>query len=208
MDEKLPENLSKKERRELKRQEKEKIISGERQKVKGKKFVKVIFALIIAAALFGGIYYWLSGVEPDGQDFSQGYEILERSHISRPQAVSNYNSNPPTSGQHWSDANAPVARGVHEQEFPDEVMVHNLEHGEIWISYKPGIPDNVKEELRKIARDTYKVVLTPRARNDTDIAVAAWGRLDKFNLDEKPLDQKRIEDFITRYRNKGPELIP
>ena len=121
--------------------------------------------------------------------------------------MSDYNSNPPTSGKHWSDGQAPVARGVYEQEFPDEALVHNLEHGEIWISYQPDIPDNIKEELRAIARDSYKVVLTPRAKNDTDIAVAGWGRLDKFNL-EGALDRGRIEDFIQRYRNKGPELVP
>ena len=139
---------------------------------------------------------------------SQAHEVLKAEHVPRPTAVEDYNSNPPTSGKHWSDSGAPASRGVHEEELPDEVMVHNLEHGEVWISYKPNIPDNIKEELRKITRENRKVVLTPRSRNDADIALAAWGRLDKFNLDSKPLDRQRLEDFIKRYINKGPELIP
>jgi hypothetical protein len=86
--------------------------------------------------------------------------------------------------------------------------VHNLEHGEIWISYRPGIPESAINELKSIVQSSYKTVLTPRSKNDMDIAVAAWGRLDKFNLDGALLDRQRIEDFISRYRNKGPELVP
>ena len=48
--------------------------------------------------------------------------------------------------------------------------------------------------------------------NDTDIALAAWGRLDKFNLENNNFNKdnlnqikQRIKDFILRYENKGPE---
>jgi hypothetical protein len=48
--------------------------------------------------------------------------------------------------------------------------------------------------------------------NDTDIALAAWCRLDKFNLENNNFNKdnlnqikQRIKDFILRYENKGPE---
>ena len=200
--------LSKKEKREIKRQVQESQLSIEKRKVKMGRFLKWIIAFAIIAIAIGAFFYFSSNSAPDSQDLSIAYEILERAHVPRPEAVTNYNSNPPTSGNHWSDASAPIARGAHDTEFPDEALVHNLEHGEIWISYRPGIDESVKEELKSIVEDSYKTVLTPRSKNDTDIAVAAWGRLDKFNLEGKPLDRQRIEDFIKRYRNKGPELVP
>ena len=52
------------------------------------------------------------------------------------------------------------------------------------------------------------MVVTSRALNDTDIALAAWGRLDAFNLADGVLDEVRVKDFITRYVNRGPERVP
>ena len=204
----MEEILTKKERRELRRQEREGSESEARRSQKIKRTLKILILLFIMAGVAVGIYFWLARNEPEGADLSQAIEILEAVHVLRPAAVSDYNSNPPTSGRHWADANAPISRGVHDEEFPDEALVHNLEHGEIWISYKKSIPDNIKEELKSIARDSYKVVLTIREKNDMDIAVAAWGRLDKFNLEGGELDRTRIENFINRYRNRGPELVP
>jgi len=200
--------MSKKERREQRRLERDETLSRERQSGKIKKIGKWLLPLLITAAVVGGFFYFSRRKEPASNDLSQGYPIVSRDHVARGVGVTDYNSNPPTSGKHWSDASAPISRGVHDEEFPDEALVHNLEHGEVWISYRSNIPDSVKEELRQIARDNYKTVLTLREKNDTDIALAAWGRLDKFNLDDKPLDKTRIEDFIKRYRNKGPELVP
>jgi hypothetical protein len=203
------EELSKKEKRELRRKERDAKISQERRMVKIKKISKWLLLAVLVVLLGAGVfYYFRSSQETSGRDFSQGIPILERSHIARPTAVTDYNSNPPTSGKHWSDANAPVPRGVHNEELPDEALVHNLEHGEVWISYHPRVPSSVKEELRQIADGSYRVVLAPRSKNDTDIALAAWGRLDKFNLEGGSLDLTRVGDFIKRYRNKGPELVP
>ena len=83
--------------------------------------------------------------------------------------------------------------------------MHNLEHGEIWVSYHPRVKDQITTELKALLRA--RVIITPRAANDTDIAVAAWGRLDKFDLTGEPLDTVRILDFIKRYQNRGPEHL-
>lgn len=203
------EGLSKKERREARRQERKAEELRFRKFARIKRILWWIAGLVLLALIAFGIFYFSKSREPKGEDLSKAIEILpDRSHITRPTVATDYNSNPPTSGKHWSDAGAPTSAGVHEEEFPDEVLVHNLEHGEVWISYHPRIPEEVKAELRGISGDFSKVVLTPRAKNDTDIALAAWGRLDAFNLDGPILDRKRVEDFIKRWRNKGPELIP
>lgn len=194
--------ISKKERRELKREEREAQISAERRKTKFKKISKWVLVYLVVAGLVYGAFYFYRRFNPPSPDFSQAFPILDRSHVQQGTAVLDYNSNPPTSGKHWPE---PTSRGVHDEEIPDEVLVHNLEHGEVWVSYRTGLPPEVIGELKNITGSFSKVVLTPRSKNDTDIALAAWGRLDQFNL---PFDKERVEGFIKRYRNKGPELVP
>jgi len=113
-----------------------------------------------------------------------------------------YNSNPPTSGWHYA---ATATWGFHNTELPDELVVHNLEHGGIWISYKDTEDTEVVDGLVALAREyRTKVIVTHRPRNDSRIAVAAWGRLMKLDR----FDRTAIVDFINRFKNKGPEFVP
>ena len=60
-------------------------------------------------------------------------------------------------------------------------------------------------KLKDITDDfTLKVILTPRAANDSRIAVVAWGLLMK--MDE--FDEDQIRDFISSFINRGPEQVP
>ena len=115
-----------------------------------------------------------------------------------------YNSNPPTSGDHYPHTSE---WGAYDKEIADGILIHNLEHGGIWISYKPSIPEEMKQKLEGFSKKWgRKIIVVPRSANDTDIALAAWQRLDKFNVSE--YSDERIERFIRAYRNKGPEFVP
>lgn len=46
-----------------------------------------------------------------------------------------------------------------------------------------------------------KLIITPRPGLDAKIALTAWGRIDKF----ESFDEKRIETFIDKLRDHGPE---
>ncbi len=141
---------------------------------------------------------------------AQEFKIVERSHVAVGTTVTTYNSNPPTSGPHWP---APAKNGVYDNQLPDEQLVHNLEHGYIWISYRPnkdatdsaGISSDEKKKLTEIvAGDNWKIILVPREQDETKIALAAWGRILKMNN----LDEGKIKEFISVYRNRGPENTP
>ncbi|MDQ7843683.1 MAG: DUF3105 domain-containing protein [Armatimonadota bacterium] len=113
-----------------------------------------------------------------------------------------YNSNPPTSGWHYATT---AAWGFHNAELPDELIVHNLEHGGIWISYKDAEDAEVVDALVGLSREyRTKVIITHRPRNDSRIAVAAWGHLMKLDR----FDRAAIVNFIARFKNKGPEFVP
>ncbi len=132
----------------------------------------------------------------------QEFEIASRQHIASGTAATDHNSNPPTSGQHWP---TPAKNGVFEKTLPDEQVLHSLEHGYIWISYKVDAPEEIIQNLKNIVQeDDWKLILSPREKNDSQITIASWGRLLK--MDEPDYD--KVREFIRAFRNKGPEKTP
>lgn len=130
----------------------------------------------------------------------QGFE-----HIAPGQEHPAYNSNPPTSGWHYSQ---PAEAGVYSEPIPDENLIHSMEHGYVIISYncatlsETGCPDLVAKLTDLFNREgAWKQIVVPRPELDTTIALTAWGWIDKFN----EYDEARILSFIARFRDRGPE---
>lgn len=186
------------ERREQKKAAREFEIAQVRRK---RVFKKIGYWVLGIAIVSGGGWILINATGPKGQDYSQAYPTLGRNHIADG-STTTYNSNPPTSGGHYAVA-APVR--FYDRELPDEQLVHNLEHGHIWITYKPSLSGEIIKGLKDFSGGN--VVITPRSKNDTDIALVAWGRLDKFNIEGENVDEQRIKDFISRYQNRGPENV-
>lgn len=151
-----------------------------------------------------------SSREDLGPNYSQSVPFEGAQHVAEGTEVS-YRSNPPTSGSHWPD---PLRDGIYEEEKPDQAIIHSMEHGRVWVSYKPEIGEEAIQFLKDLLRREVRVILTPRAGNETDIVLAAWTRLDAFDLaqDGEQLAlsevEGRVRDFIERYRDQGPEYIP
>ncbi len=125
-----------------------------------------------------------------------------RAHIRLGESHPAYNSNPPTSGWHYGTT-APW--GFNTAQLPDEAIIHNLEHGGIWVSYKDDQDAEVVDALVALAREfPRKLIITHRPKNDTLIAVAAWGHLLKLDH----YDRAVVVDFYNRFKNKGPEFVP
>ncbi len=142
------------------------------------------------------------GLNADVADKSQPVTIQGKAHIQPGSSHPRYASNPPTSG--WHDGGSTADWGNHLTVIPDVTMVHNLEHGGIWISYRDAEDAQTITELEAIvSRYPKNVVLTHRPGNDSRIAVAAWGRLLKL----ESVDSAQIFNFIARYQLKGPENV-
>lgn len=166
--------------------------------------MKTLVSVIIIVIVFVGLGFWLfsnssnqspASAELPGEILAElaGTHIPQDSFEHEP-----YNSNPPTSGPHW-----PVAAACRFYDAPlaDEQAVHNLEHGSIWITYQPTISAEDKAGLEAIFRRYGNVLVSPRANNDSLIALAAWGRLLKLDS----FDENRIIEFIRAYLDQGPE---
>ncbi|MBI4122797.1 MAG: DUF3105 domain-containing protein [Parcubacteria group bacterium] len=201
MDQEQP---SKYEQKKLRREEKEK------QRMRGRakrRWGTWLMLLLGTAVIATGIFFLINnkGKRDNVPDLSRAMPDEGSIHVPEGTDVT-YQSNPPTSGNHWP---IPLFPKLYDVEKPDEAIIHSLEHGRVWISYKPSIPEETKQGLTKLLRGRSGVILTPRLANDTDIAMAAWGRLDTFNLfADGELSRDRILNFVNRYLNKGPEYVP
>ncbi len=160
---------------------------------------KKILWWIIAAITIAGIGYGMVILFRQTTKERPGEAILiqGQEHISVGAAHPEYNSNPPTSGWHYANE---ADWGMSENAIPDEQILHNLEHGGIWISYK-NIDDSTKKQLEKISRSGSKIIITPRQGNDTPITLASWGRLQKL----EQFDEIAIMNFIKANKNRSPE---
>ncbi|MDP2695809.1 MAG: DUF3105 domain-containing protein [bacterium] len=189
----------KKDAREAKKDIERRAQQGQRFKSRSKGYLAIFIIIIIVVY---GVYLIVRAFAPKGEDFSQAFSIIGDDHIAAGSQLPEYNSNPPTSGSHYGQT---ARSGFRDEEISDQNIIHNLEHGDIWIAYHPSIDDEIKEELKQFA--AAKVIITPREANETAIAIAAWGRLDTFNIENDTLPIERITDFIRRYTNQGPERV-
>ncbi|MDP2638700.1 MAG: DUF3105 domain-containing protein [Candidatus Azambacteria bacterium] len=187
---------------------KEKFMSEKKSEQSGKSKKFFVWLLIILVA--GGGIYWFAKRDREKIVERKIYAVQisdqGRDHINIGAVHPEYNSNPPTSGWHYEEWES---KGVYKEQQPDEGLVHNLEHGYIWISYRPDAPPKIIEQLENFYSFGKKIIIEPRKENDNLIAVAAWNWLDKFDptsgdsLNDAEL--KRIGDFIDQYINQGPE---
>lgn len=175
----------------------------EKQKTNKNQKHSLLFYLVWSTGIVftGGLAYVILLMPPRAalQELGQAVPILDQKHIAVGEDHPAYNSNPPTSGYHYA---MPAPWGVKETELPDEQIVHNLEHGGIWISYK-NIDDKTKISLEKLTRSQTKMIMTPRTKGDAPIVVTSWGRVQKF----QSYDEKALLAFIEANRNKSPEPL-
>lgn len=160
-----------------------------------KKLKTYAIIVLILGGLFGLLYWRATAPKPGVAYPNQGQK-----HIPDSERFTEYNSNPPASGPHYQ---RPARVGVYDEELLDERLVHNLEHGHIWISYRDKDDKELIEKLKKLAEGRRRVIMTYRPKNDSAIAVAAWTRLLKLNS----YDEDKIKDFISAWINQGPEKV-
>lgn len=190
-------NLTKAERKRLKRQLKKKLQERELKKRKIQNYGKKVAVLVVAVALIFLGYRWVT--QPVLERPGDTIPIEGRQHVPVGTKV-NYQTNPPTSGNHYGE---PADWGVYQEELEDEAVVHSLEHGGIWISYKD-IDEETKKKLEEIGKDNPgSVIVSPRSLNDAKIAIASWGRLLKL----ESVDAEIIRSFIRLNKNMSPEKL-
>ena len=171
----------------------------------------VIAVLVIASFGLTSIMGGGGGGEPPEGSSNQYVEgigtkfpIAGRDHVAEGTRIT-YDTVSPTSGDHWPD---PAQCDFYEKTLPNEQIVHNMEHGQIVVSYNLAAPSDVqklRDTLNSI--ELYTIWGLARAYGNIqpgEISLSTWGVNDLF----MGVDKDRIKRFFKAYAgNLGPEQV-
>jgi hypothetical protein len=109
-----------------------------------------------------------------------------------------YKMNPPAAGNHngrWQNCMG----DVYASQIAKEHAVHSLEHGAVWITYRPDLPQSEIDKLAAKVRDKEFMMLSPYPGQDRPISLQAWG----YQLKVDQADDGRIDEFINALRKNA-----
>jgi hypothetical protein len=129
-------------------------------------------------------------------------QALGHTHVTGPVR---YSVTPPVGGDHnatW------LTCGVYDKPVPNENATHNLEHGAVWITYQPSLPQSEVNQLRAfVGKQTVLssaegggssryMDLTPYPGLPAPIVVSSWG----FQLHLTSPSDPRLQQFVNKFR--------
>jgi hypothetical protein len=134
-----------------------------------------------------------SVVAPDMTDVKT-FTGLSRSHV---QGRVVYAQTPPVGGDH-----APVWQncGYYAEAVPAERGVHSMEHGAVWLTYRPDLAADQIAVLRRLAQRQGYVLVSPFPGLPTPVVASAWG----LQLQLPSATDARLAEFVRLYR-QGPQ---
>ena len=115
-----------------------------------------------------------------------------------------YDHSPPVGGNH-----APVWLncGIYDLPVANENAVHSLEHGSVWVTYLPDLPQPAVDALRALVKASYQgterfVILSPYPGQSAPVVASAWG----YQLTLQDPADPRLKGFIDYFRH-GPQTL-
>lgn len=108
-----------------------------------------------------------------------------------------YGQAPPAGGEHnpvWQN------EGFYDAPVRDENVVHTLEHGAVWVTYSPDLPQGQKDEIRGLIEGQTCVLASAHPDLPTPVVASTWGK----QLALESADSPDLERFVRAYR-QGPD---
>lgn len=165
--------------------------------------VAVVVAVFAAGAIGYAVYSVNKQNESDTPESIAGlttktFEGLQHST----EQVDYGEDSPPFGGVHdgvWLDCNGQV------YDFPvrEENAVHGLEHGAIWITYDPDLPQDDVDTLAELVDGQGFTFMSPYPGLSSPVSLQAWGQ--QVFVDS--VDDPRVEQFIRVFR-QSPTNTP
>jgi hypothetical protein len=124
---------------------------------------------------------------------------IKHTHVT---SLVKYDMSPPVGGNHsqvWADCSGTV----YAKQIANENAVHPLEHGAVWITYRPGLDAASIATLSKLVTGQNYTLMTPYAGLKTPISLQAWN----YQLFVNSASDPRIAAFIKALRN-NPGTTP
>ncbi|GGK18745.1 hypothetical protein GCM10010124_09190 [Pilimelia terevasa] len=165
---------------------------------------------LLAAGIVGfGVFAAVRDKAPEAADIKG----LSNYRESQPKLVQSgdhrigpikYDIIPPVAGPHnarWQNC----VGEVFDAPISNEHVVHSLEHGAVWITYRPNLPRDQVDQLAGKVRNRDRMILSPYPNLDAPISLQAWG----YQLKVDSAGDGRINDFIKAFRKTAAvENVP
>ncbi|HUP33069.1 MAG TPA: DUF3105 domain-containing protein, partial [Gaiellaceae bacterium] len=117
-----------------------------------------------------------------------------------------WNTDPPTTGPHY-----PVAAifGSYDEPLEQARVVHNLEHGGVFIQYGEDVPDETVDALRAFYNGRKNgTIMAPLPRLGDEFALGAWvaeGDGNGYLARCTTYDEEAVSAFFEAFQFRGPE---
>lgn len=127
------------------------------------------------------------------------YPDAEREHVLTEVA---YAVLPPVGGDHfpvWQNC------GFYRQPLMDELAVHALEHGAVWIAYRPDTDDAILALIEARVAEESHLLASPYPGLDAPLVLSAWERQLKVSSWDDPSAESFIDGHLARRSPTAPE---
>ena len=104
---------------------------------------------------------------------------------------------PPVGGEHnpvWQNC------GFYDEPVTDELAVHSLEHGAVWITCSPDLPQEQVAQVRDLANNQTHILVSPYPDLPSPVVASAWGK----QVSLESADDPDLELFVRAYQ-QGPQ---
>ena len=131
----------------------------------------------------------------------QTFPDLSHDHIQQDQT---YPQTPPVGGAHWlpqtQDGYGWQQCAVYTEPVVDEFAVHSLEHGAVWLTYRPGADPAAVSALAGLAAvNPDYVLVSPEPGQPAPFMATAWG----LQLSVEDAADPRLREFTSTYAGGG-----
>ena len=207
--------MSRKEQRESARAARLEAVRLEQRRSARRRTWVIAAGSVAAVALVGGVSLALVGASSSGSSTSGSptngststgqveltglvtYPGLARDHVTGPVL---YPQTPPVGGKHsavWLDC------GVYDVPVPNENAVHSLEHGAMWITYRPDLPGSEIATIRQDVSGQPYGLVSPYPGLPSPLVATVWGKQLKLSSADDP----RLKAFINTFSSgsQAPE---
>ena len=187
----------------------------QRRALRRRNLITTGIAVVVLAGVVGLIVNeQRSGSAPVGVEEAQAnctevdtFEVGARTHIDVGQSHEPYSSGPPTSGPHYA---TPAEPGFYPSPLEPEQVVHNLEHGQLVIWYRPNAPAETIDQIETLIDNLpglqgQALVAVPYDGVDDSFThvLTAWGASQSCAR----VSQAVVDDFRERFQGRGPEQV-
>ncbi|MCE2532382.1 MAG: DUF3105 domain-containing protein [Acidimicrobiia bacterium] len=135
-----------------------------------------------------------TGDAPEGVEGAVVVPVTSNEHV---RYDVEYPTSPPAGGPHlgiWLNC------GFYTVPVLDELAVHSLEHGVVWVTYRSDVGAATLGELQALAAQSSHILASPYEDQSSPLVLSAWAR--QLHLDS--IQDPRFDQFLDVYLFDGP----